>query len=112
MVYSFRVSFDHWLGKLLPADLQLREPLGNDTAYWSPGEQASVTAIRGVARAEFRRARPLLMDPLRPPVMLIARGATPAETAAEIPLMRSLPVAPLDAAGRRPDRGHGTATSV
>ena len=30
MIHSFRVSFDHWLGKLLPADLQLREPFGND----------------------------------------------------------------------------------
>src|SRR6266851_4757460 len=27
MVYSFRVSFEHWLGKLLPADIQLREPI-------------------------------------------------------------------------------------
>jgi putative ABC transport system permease protein len=98
MVYSFRVSFDHWLGKLLPADLQLREPLGNDTAYWSPGEQAAVAAIRGVARAEFRRTRPLLMDPSRPAVTLIARRATPAEAAAELPLMRSLPIGPLRAA--------------
>jgi putative ABC transport system permease protein len=92
MVYSFRVSFDHWLGKLLPADLQLREPLGNDTAYWSPGEQAAVAAIPGVSRAEFRRTRPLLMDPSRPPVALIARCTTPAEAAGELPLMHSLPV--------------------
>jgi putative ABC transport system permease protein len=94
MVYSFRVSFDHWLGKLLPADLQLREPPGNDTAYWSPGEQATVAAIRGVARVEFRRTRPLLMDPSRPAVTLIARRATPAEAAGELPLMRSLPAGP------------------
>ena len=94
MVYSFRVSFDRWLGKLLPADLQLREPFGNDTAYWSPGEQAAVAAIHGVARAEFRRTRPLLIDPSRPAVTLIARRATPAEAAAELPLMRSLPLGP------------------
>ncbi len=93
------MSFDHWLGKLLPADLQLREPFGNDTAYWPPGEQAAVAAIRGVARAEFRRTRPLLMDPARPPITLIARRATPAEAAAELPLMRSLPAGPLGAAG-------------
>jgi putative ABC transport system permease protein len=112
MVYSFRVSFDHWLGKLLPADLQLREPLGNDTAYWSPDEQAAVAAIRGVARAEFRRARPLLMDPSRPAVTLIARRATPAEAAAELPLMRSLPVEPLGAAGRGPGAAAPAATPV
>jgi putative ABC transport system permease protein len=107
MVYSFRVSFDHWLGKLVPADLQLREPLGNDTAYWSPDEQSAVAAIRGVARAEFRRTRPLLMDPLRPAVTLIARRATPAEAAAELPLMRTVPGGPPGAWGHGPGRDQG-----
>jgi putative ABC transport system permease protein len=91
------------LGKLLPADLQLREPLGNDTAYWSPGEQAAVAAIPGVTRAEFRRTRPLLLDPSRPAVTLIARRASRAEAAAELPLLRSLPVKPLGA----DERAHG-----
>jgi len=100
MVYSFRVSFDHWLGKLLPADLQLREPLGNDTAYWSPGEQVAVAAIPGVSRAEFRRTRPLLMNPSRPAVVLIARCTTPAEAAGELPLMHSLPAGTLGGPGR------------
>jgi putative ABC transport system permease protein len=45
MVYSFRVSFEHWLGKLLPADMQMREPLGNDTAYWSPPSKPSWPAL-------------------------------------------------------------------
>ena len=58
MVYSFRVSFDHWLAKLLPADLQMREPLGNDTAFWSPEDQGKLAAVPGVARAEFRRTAP------------------------------------------------------
>ncbi len=90
MVYSFRLSFDSWLGKLLPADLQLREPLGNDTAYWSTDDQAAVAAITGVARAEFRRTRPLLLDAARPPVTLIARSSTPARAVDELPLIRSL----------------------
>src|SRR6202030_1370833 len=55
MVYSFRVSFEHWLGKLLPADLQIREPLGNDTAYWPPAEQATLASVPGVERLAFRR---------------------------------------------------------
>ena len=75
MVYSFRVSFEHWLGKLLPADLQMREPFGNDTAYWSAADQARLAATAGVARVEFRRTRQLLLDPARAPVTLIARGA-------------------------------------
>lgn len=89
MIHSFRVSFDHWLGKLLPADLQLREPFGNDTAFWSSVEQAKIAAVPGVSRVEFRRTRELLLDPKRAPVTLIARGAADAQTAAELPLMQS-----------------------
>ena len=98
MVYSFRLSFDHWLGKLLPADMQLREPYGNDTAYWSEIDQASLAAVAGISRIEFRRTRQLLLDPARAPVTLIARGTTTAQAAAALPLVRSakLPL-PADA---------------
>lgn len=94
MIFSFRVSFDHWLGKLLPADLQLREPFGNDTAYWSSAEQQMLAAVAGVSRAEFRRTRQLLLDPTRAPVTLIARGTTDAAAAAELPLLQSAPIDP------------------
>jgi putative ABC transport system permease protein len=89
MIHSFRVSFDHWLGKLLPADLQLREPFGNDTAFWSSADQAKLAAIPGVSRVEFRRTRQLLLDSKRAPVTLIARGASEDKTAAELPLVQS-----------------------
>jgi putative ABC transport system permease protein len=89
MVYSFRVSFDHWLGKLLPADMQLREPIGSDTAYWSAADQARLATVDGISRIEFRRTRQLLLDPARAPVTLIARGATAAQAAEELPLVRS-----------------------
>ena len=88
MVFSFRVSFENWLGKLLPADLQMRVPYENDTAFWSPGEQTALKATPGVARVEFRRTRRLLLDPAKAPVTLIARGDDPATTAAELPLVR------------------------
>jgi len=99
MVYSFRISFDHWLGKLLPADIQLREPLGNDTAYWSEADQASLATVAGISRIEFRRTRQTCCStPARAPVTLIARGATAAQAAAALPLVRSarLPL-PADA---------------
>jgi putative ABC transport system permease protein len=89
MIYSFRVSFDHWLGKLLPADLQLREPFGNDTAFWSQQDQRKLAAVPGVARAEFRRTRQLLLDPKRAPITLIACGMDDAQAEAELPLIRS-----------------------
>jgi putative ABC transport system permease protein len=96
MIYSFRVSFDHWLGKLLPADLQLREPFGNDTAFWSKQDQGKIAAIPGVARAEFRRTRQLLLDPQRAPVTLIARGTDDAHAESELPLIRSSAVRQFD----------------
>jgi putative ABC transport system permease protein len=89
MVYSFRVSFDHWLGKLLPADMQLREPFGSDTAFWSAADQARLATADGISRIEFRRTRLLLLDPKRAPVTLIARGSTAAQAAEELPLVRS-----------------------
>jgi putative ABC transport system permease protein len=97
MVYSFRVSFERWLDKALPADVQMREPLGNDTAYWSPADQAAAESAAGVARAEFRRTRQIFLDPGRPAVTLIARGATARQTAGELPLLQSLPPARLGA---------------
>ncbi len=91
MVFSFRVSFENWLGKLLPADLQLRVPFENDTAFWTAESQAALLQTAGVARAEFRRTRRLLLDPAKAPVTLIARGANAAATAAELPLIREAP---------------------
>ncbi len=96
MVYSFRVSFEHWLGKLLPADLQIREPTGNDTAYWSPAEQEKLASVPGIERLEFRRTRQILLDPARPAVTLIARGATASQAAGELPLMETAAPAPGD----------------
>jgi putative ABC transport system permease protein len=94
MIYSFRISFDHWLGKLLPADMQLREPFGNDTAFWSTDDQAKLGMVAGVARVGFRRTRQVLLDPKRAPITLIARGANDGDTAAELPLIRSAPIVP------------------
>jgi putative ABC transport system permease protein len=98
MVYSFRVSFERWLDKVLPADVQMREPFGSDTAYWTPADQAAVSAASGVSRAEFRRTRQIFLDPARPPVALIARGASSLETPAELPLLDGLPAARRGAA--------------
>ncbi len=98
MIYSFRVSFDHWLVKLLPADMQLREPFGNDTAFWSAEQQTKLRTAPGVSRAEFRRTRQVLLDPGRAPVTLIARGANDAQITADLPLISTAAAAPGAAA--------------
>src|SRR5260370_33132036 len=69
--------------------MQMREPFGSDTAFWSAADQAKLAAVDGISRIEFRRTRQLLLDPKRPPVILIARGATAAQAAEELPLGRS-----------------------
>jgi putative ABC transport system permease protein len=90
MVYSFRVSFEQWLGKLLPADLQLREPLGNDTAFWSPEVQAKLAAVDGVTRIDFRRSRQVLLGATRQPITVTARGSTAAEVVAALPMVHNV----------------------
>ena len=90
MVYSFRASFEHWLGRLLPAEIELREPLGSDTAFLSPDMQTRLAALDGVDRIEFRRARQILLDAEHPPVTLIARNASDQEAADALPLVRKM----------------------
>jgi putative ABC transport system permease protein len=89
MVYSFRVSFDRWLDKVLPADLQIRAPLGADTAFIPPADQQKLAAVAGIERIEFRRTRQILIDPARAPVTLIARDLSSAKIAEQLPLLRA-----------------------
>jgi len=94
MVYSFRVSFEAWLGKVLPADIQLRVPFGNDTAYLPPDLQAKIVALPAAARVEFRRTRQIQLDAARAPVTLIARDLLPGRMAEQLPVLRTATSAP------------------
>jgi putative ABC transport system permease protein len=100
MVHSFRDSFEVWLGKLLPADLQLRSGLGADTASMPQAVQLRMAALAGVARAQFRRTQPLLLQADRPPVTLIARDIPPDNAADTLPLLRE--ASPQSATGLPP----------
>ncbi|MFI4868690.1 MAG: FtsX-like permease family protein, partial [Steroidobacterales bacterium] len=88
MVHSFRSSFDLWLVKLLPADLQLRLSIGSDTGAFSIDQQNAIAALPGVARAEFRRVRQVWLRADRAPVALIARELDPSHPADTLPLVR------------------------
>ena len=88
MVHSFRDSFELWLVKLLPADLQLRLPFGSDSGELSLEQQRRIAGVAGVARAEFRRVQSLYLRAERAPVSLIARDISPAQAAAVLPLLR------------------------
>jgi putative ABC transport system permease protein len=89
MVYSFRNSFEQWLGKVLPADIQLRAPFGNDTAYLPPELQTKLAALPALGRVEFRRTRQIQLDAARAPVTLIARDLLPGRIGEQLPLLRT-----------------------
>jgi len=88
MVHSFRDSFDRWLVRLLPSDLQLRATLGSETATLSPPVQQRLGALAGIARIEYRRLQPLYLRADRAPVMLIARDISVEHAADTLPLVR------------------------
>ena len=73
MVASFRHSVDDWLQVVLPADLYFRTTQAGDTGRLEPGFEERVRALPQVARADFLRSGRILLDPTRPPLVLIAR---------------------------------------
>ncbi|HEY3809527.1 MAG TPA: FtsX-like permease family protein [Steroidobacteraceae bacterium] len=91
MVHSFRDSFDRWLLRLLPADLQLRGALRSDVAGLSPDLQARLAALNGVTRIEFRRTQSLYLGAEHAPVTLIARDIDTAHAAETLPLLARQP---------------------
>jgi putative ABC transport system permease protein len=73
MVSSFRQSVDDWLARVLPADFYLRTTHAGDTGYLEPGFEERVRALPQIARADFLRSGRILLDPARPPLVLVAR---------------------------------------
>lgn len=94
MVQSFRDSFIRWLDQVVPAELNLRVPLGSTSAAWNEATQAALAAEAGVARIEFRRVDALSLAPDRPTVALVARPLDGRQVGERLPLVASAPVAP------------------
>lgn len=100
MVASFRDSVTRWLDVVLPADLYLRSASpaangsGNEPALFTPAAVQALGQLPGVARVGTLRLRPLLLDPARPAVSLIARSLGD-DAARTLPLRAAaLPVPP------------------
>ena len=73
MVASFRESVDEWLARVLPAEVYFRTTHSGDTALLDAAFEAGVRALPQVARADFLRSGRIVLDPARPPLVLIAR---------------------------------------
>jgi len=89
MVHSFRKSFDLWLVKLLPADVQLRAGADGGTAALTAAQQQRIAALPGIARVQFRRTRQLYLRADRPAVTLIARVIRPGDAGSVLPLVQT-----------------------
>jgi putative ABC transport system permease protein len=87
MVHSFRVSFDAWLARMLPADLELRVAAAGNGTSWSADAQQRIAALPGVARTTFQRWRQIYLRPEQPPITLIAREGTAQTIQATLPLV-------------------------
>jgi putative ABC transport system permease protein len=84
MVASFRQSVADWLDRVLPADLYVRTSNSSaaaDTAFLTPRFVQRIAQLPGVTRVATQRVRPLLLDPARPPVTLLARPVEDARRA-------------------------------
>ena len=95
MVASFRGSVAQWLDVVLPADLYVRTAAAgsaSDAATLSPSFVAGMARLEGVARLTAIRTTPLLLDPLRPNVALIARDLS--DPAKALPLVGTLHAVP------------------
>jgi putative ABC transport system permease protein len=73
MVTSFRHSVDDWLSSVLPAELYFRTTHAGDTGFLEPQFVERVRSIPGVARVDLLRSGRVMLDPRRPPLVLIAR---------------------------------------
>jgi putative ABC transport system permease protein len=86
MVASLRNSVDQWLDAVLPADLYFRTTHAGETAWLEPVFERQVRALPQVQRAEFLRSGRITLDPVRPPITLIARDLGRDGTALIFPL--------------------------
>ena len=73
MVASFRESVDDWLATVLPADLYFRTTHAGDTGFLEPAFVERVRSIPGIARLDLLRSGRVILDPTRPPLVLLAR---------------------------------------
>jgi putative ABC transport system permease protein len=90
MVASFRQSVDDWLTRVLPAELYFRTTQAGDTGYLEPAFVEKARALPQIRRIDFLRSGRVILDPARPPLVLIARD----RAAAAFPLVEQLPGVP------------------
>jgi putative ABC transport system permease protein len=91
MVYSFRISLDAWMQRILPADLYVRAGSSGLTSYLDEAAQRVIAGVDGVARADFVRFQDVALPGPGLPLTLIARPIDEAGAGGILPLRRTDP---------------------
>jgi putative ABC transport system permease protein len=89
MVFSFRMSLEAWMQRILPADLYVRAGSSGQAAYLDPAAQAVITGMAGVERVDFVRFQDVVMPGERLPLTVIARPIKEDAADKVLPIRRS-----------------------
>jgi putative ABC transport system permease protein len=88
MVYSFRLSLDAWMQRVLPADVYVRAGSASVGAYLDAPAQRALAALPGVERVDFVRFQDILLPGERLPLSVIARPIDESSASRIIPVRR------------------------
>ncbi|TXI22845.1 MAG: ABC transporter permease [Nitrosomonas sp.] len=86
MVASFRVSIEHWLDHILPADIYVRTELRQDVIGFTRSEQDALANTSGIERIDFIYSQQISLDSSRPSVTLFARPIDKNDPGGVLPL--------------------------
>ena len=86
MVASFRVSIEHWLDHILPADIYVRTELRQDIIGFTRSEQNALANASGIERIDFIYSQQISLDSSRPSVTLFARPIDKNDPGSVLPL--------------------------
>ncbi len=107
MVTSFRASVDDWLRHLLSADVYVRVVNGGEAGRLGPTEQQAIAQLPAVQRMELTRHQPVILDPARPAVALIARSIDVSAPERTLPMVSAgVNDAVNDGAGKANSKGN------
>ncbi len=89
MVFSFRMSLQDWMERILPADVYVRAGHDAPGAYLDRAAQAVITGLDGVTRIDFLRFQDIVLPGERLPLTVAARPITEATARQVLPIRRS-----------------------
>ncbi len=89
MVFSFRMSLEAWMERILPADIYVRAGSAAPGAYLDPQAQAAIAALPEVERVDFVKFIDVVLPGERLPLTIIARPIDDATADRILPVRRA-----------------------